>query len=215
MEKSLLILGFGGHARSVADLAIVCGYKHLLFVDENAKSGEELFGYPVIRELSRSLLDTGVWEGISAAGDNQRRSIQSSTLVALGLSLATLISPRATIGVGAHISPGCFIGHHAHIGPMASIGVGCIINTGAIVEHEVVVEGYAHVSVNATVAGRSSIGGMSFIGAGATVIDAIKVSRDVQIGAGACVVADITQSGLYVGVPAKLLARDRLDDSRA
>ena len=40
---SLLIMGCGGHARSVADIALHIGFKELLFVDHGARAGETDF----------------------------------------------------------------------------------------------------------------------------------------------------------------------------
>lgn len=199
--KGLLILGFGGHARSVADVALSMGFPSLLFVDPHAKDGENFLGHPVKREFTGSLPDG--WQCISAAGDNRRRQDQIADILAADWPLATVISPTATIGAGASLAAGCFIGHHAHVGPMAAISIGTIINTGAAVEHECVVGAYAHVSVNATVAGRSRIGNRVFVGAGATVIDGISVGSDITIGAGGVVVTSIEKPGIYVGVPVK------------
>jgi UDP-N-acetylbacillosamine N-acetyltransferase len=39
-DTGLLILGFGGHARSVADVAIASGITQLCFIDANAKPNE-------------------------------------------------------------------------------------------------------------------------------------------------------------------------------
>ena len=47
--SSLALLGFGGHARSVADVALTAGFDRLLFVDENVQRGESFLGFPVQR----------------------------------------------------------------------------------------------------------------------------------------------------------------------
>lgn len=202
--SGLVILGFGGHARSVADVAIAAGVPSLLFVDVNAQEGENFLGFPVVRAYTKAMPKD--WLCMPAAGDNRRRKLQIDTALAAGWPLATLVSPCATIGAGATVAAGCFIAHHAHIGPMARIGTGCLINTGAIVEHECIVGNYTHVSVNATLAGRSRLGDFVFLGAGATVIDGISVTDSVMIGAGGVVIDSITHPGTYVGVPVKLIA---------
>jgi UDP-N-acetylbacillosamine N-acetyltransferase len=101
------------------------------------------------------------------------------------------------------VAEGSFVGHHAHIGPMARIGVAGIINTGAIVEHECVVGDYVHVSVNATLAGRSRLGDCVFLGAGAVVIDSIEIATGITVGAGGVVTSSLHQPGTYVGVPVR------------
>lgn len=199
--KGLLILGFGGHARSVADVALAAGFSSLLFIDDNARDGENFLGHPVQRQFSGRLPDG--WQCLPASGDNIRRRQQIETIRQTGWPLATLVSPTATLGAGSSIGPGSFVAHHAHVGPMATIGTGAIINTGAAVEHECTVGDYVHVSVNATLAGRSTLGDYVFLGAGATVIDGIAIGSGITIGAGGVVVESVEQRGTYVGIPAR------------
>ena len=198
--SSLVLLGFGGHARSVADVALAAGFGRLLFVDENAQAGETFLGFPV-QGLMPSPSDG--WVYMPCAGDNQRRLSQIRLIASAGLPLATVVSEKATIGHGAAIGPGCFVGHHAHVGPLASLGAGCIVNTGAIVEHDCVVGDCSHVSIRSCMAGRSKLGNCVFLGAGAVVIDGVSIAGGVIIGAGGVVVAAIDSPGVYVGVPVR------------
>ncbi len=201
--SGLIILGFGGHARSVADVAWACGFREMRFVDAGARDDEQLLGFPVERSLSGPLPDR--WLCFPATGDNRRRKDQVAYASSQGWPLATLISPHATIGIGADVTPGTVVGHHAHVGPMARIGAGCIINTAALVEHESVVGDFCHVSVNATVAGRCKIGAGVYLGAGSTVIHNCELADNVTVGAGGVVIASLTEAGTYVGSPVRKL----------
>jgi sugar O-acyltransferase (sialic acid O-acetyltransferase NeuD family) len=197
--SGLYLLGCGGHARSVCDVAIASGYRDVVFVDGASRDGETINGFPTQREFPDSPADG--WHIFPAAGDNRAREEQAS---ASGSSLmATIVSPRSTVARDATIAPGTFVGHGAHVGPEARIGVGGIVNTGAIVEHQCIVGAFAHVSVNATLAGRVQIGQRAFIGAGATVIDGVKICADAVVGAGAVITSDILEPGTWVGVPAR------------
>ncbi|MNN12562.1 UDP-N-acetylbacillosamine N-acetyltransferase [compost metagenome] len=196
----LLILGFGGHARSVADVALACGYRQIIFIDQNARKGETFAGFPVLKSVVENL--SSDWDGFPASGDGGRRQSQCDEIRKMGLVLATIISPAATLGPDCTIYEGSFVGHHAHIGPAARIGTGCIVNTAAVVEHECTVGDFSHISVNSTMAGRSSIGSHCMLGAGAILIDGISIGNDVIIGAGGVVHRSISQPGTYVGVPA-------------
>lgn len=200
-HKKLVIMGFGGHARSAGDIALACGYGEILFVEPTAFPGENFMGHRVVQ--SPDGLDGSWSEAFAASGDGKLRSEQCESIERRGLSLVSLISPLASIGIGSRISTGCFVGHHAHIGPMARIGAGCIINTGAVVEHEAVVGDFSHVSVNAVMAGRSRIGRLVMVGAGATVLDGVTVVDGVTIGGGGLVHRSIDASGVYVGVPVR------------
>jgi sugar O-acyltransferase (sialic acid O-acetyltransferase NeuD family) len=204
--EGLIIFGFGGHARSVADIALAMGILKLRFIDSAARDNEHYLNHPVEADWDGQL--PAHWAVFSAAGDNRRRRTHLEQAQRCGWPVATLVAPTASLGTSCRISPGCFVGQHAHIGPHANIGEGCIINSGSIVEHESTVGGYSHVAVNATVAGRSVLGTENFIGAGATVIDGIHLVDRVQLGAGAVATMNLNDPGLYLGVPARLYRRD-------
>jgi UDP-N-acetylbacillosamine N-acetyltransferase len=201
VPRGLIILGFGGHARSVADIALALGIEQLLFVDETARADENLWGFPVRKTVSDKLPDG--WQVFAASGNNQIRQVQVAAILDRSWPLATLISPTATIGREVNISAGCFIGHHAHVGPLSSIGMACIINTGAVVDHECKIGDYTHVSVNSSVAGRCRLGSFIFLGAGAVVIDNVHIADSITVGAGGVVIKSLVESGTYVGAPAR------------
>ncbi|KHJ54116.1 acetyltransferase [Aureimonas altamirensis] len=196
--NGLLVLGFGGHARSVADVALSMGIQELVFVDPQARSDETFAGHSVVVEAEDLPRDR--FMAFPASGKGSLREVQMRDA---SLEIATLISPRASVGPEASISAGAFVGHGAHVGPQSAIGRGVILNTHCVVEHECVVGHFSHVSVNATMAGRSRLGSRSMLGAGAVIIDGVTVCDDVVIGAGAVVIEDISVPGTYVGVPAR------------
>jgi UDP-N-acetylbacillosamine N-acetyltransferase len=200
-SRGLLILGFGGHARSVADVARDLGIEEMAFVDPNARPGDEFAGFPVFAAMPEPLPPG--WTMFPAVGDNEVRQRQVEDATTRGLAMESLVSRRAYIGIEAIVLPASFIAHHAHVGPMAVIGRGAIINTGAVVDHESRIGDFTHIAVNATVAGRCNIGSLVFLGAGATVVDHINIVDRVIIGAGSTVIDDITEPGVYVGSPVR------------
>jgi sugar O-acyltransferase (sialic acid O-acetyltransferase NeuD family) len=193
----LVIFGFGGHARSVADVALATGYSKLVFVDSNARDGELFIDFPVQKIPPKEINYC-----FCAAGDNNHRKDQIKRAIDNNWVIETIISSHATLGVDSFISKGTIIAHHAHIGPMAEIGVGCIINTGAIVEHECCVGDFSHISINVTLAGRVKVGHHVFIGAGSVVRDKITIGDNIIIGAGSTVIHDLLEPGTYLGSPA-------------
>jgi UDP-N-acetylbacillosamine N-acetyltransferase len=202
ISKQLIVLGFGGHARSVADVALALDFKTLVFVDEQAREGETFLGFQVLKSFTPD--DLKAWCAFPASGNGLVRQAQTHLIEQQGWQLVSLIAPSATFGVGCAVGDGVFVGQQAHIGPMATVGRGSIINSGAVVEHECTVGEWAHVSVNATMAGRSQLGDYSMLGAGATVIDGLMVANQTMIGAGAVVSQSIAVAGVYVGVPARI-----------
>lgn len=204
-SRGLYILGFGGHARSVADVAISAGWNDFVFVDCNARPGEQFHSFEVLSSFPT--LVNPEWRVFPAAGDNRRRREQLS---GAKTDLATVISPKATVGLGAVVGRATLVCHGVHIGPDARVGCGVILNTHSVIEHEVEIGDFSHISVNATIAGRTQVGANVMVGAGAILIDSVKVCDDVIVGAGAVVTSDITEPGTYVGIPARRIDRRSL-----
>lgn len=200
-EHNLIILGCGGHARTIANAAAATGYKNLYFVDSAARPGEVMLGWPVLD--ATSAMELPGTAAIAASGNPGLRAHQLECIEKAKLRLVSIIAPTAIVGLEARISGGVFVGFGAYVGPRAVLEQGCIINTSAVVEHDARIGTLTHISVNATVAGSVRIGQRCFVGAGATVIDGLEISDDVTIGAGATVVKHLKQPGVYLGCPAR------------
>lgn len=198
----VVILGCGGHARSVADVLLdLRADVTLVFVDENARPGERILGRVVhpYADLQRpELLDHAV---VPAAGDNARRHALFAMFP--DRNMISVVSRRAYVSGFATVGRGCFVGNYAHVGPEAVVGDGTIVNTAAVVEHETVLGVGCHVGPRAVVCGRCRIGDRVFLGAGATVRDGVTIGSDVVVGAGGVVTADLPEPGVYVGCPAR------------
>jgi sugar O-acyltransferase (sialic acid O-acetyltransferase NeuD family) len=83
------------------------------------------------------------------------------------------------------------------------LGLCTLMNLNTTVGHDSVIGDFCTLSPGANVAGNVKIGDRVYIGMGANIIEGVTICSDVTIGAGAVVINDITESGTYVGVPAK------------
>lgn len=192
----LVIIGASGHGKVIADIAVKCGYKDIVFLDDN-KNVKECAGFPVIGKVSDAInMEDDKIVAIGNAGIREKIQTQLSNLV-------TLIHPNAVVSRRVEIGEGTVIMAGAVINSDVVIGKGCIINTGASVDHDCKLEDFVHVSVGAHVAGTVSIGSKTWIGAGATVRNNVTICDHCMIGAGAVVVNDVVNSGTYVGVPVR------------
>jgi UDP-N-acetylbacillosamine N-acetyltransferase len=211
MNKTItnwFLVGCGGHAKSVADVLLHnTPTAQLVFVDENARAGETLWGFPVQSSWPEGLDET--WQVHVALGDNATREARTrSVLQHLAReSVQSIVASNCYHGFKAQLGAGCFVAQRVHCGPEVSVGEGCILNTACVLEHEVQVGAFSHVSVNATLCGKVQVGQRVFVGAGATVKHNLSVCSDVTLGAGAVVVANITEPGTYVGCPARKLCK--------
>ena len=196
----LIIIGAGGHGKVCADIAKLMGYKEIVFLDDNPKlkhCGE----YAVVGPTSFvSEVDGNIFV---AVGDNAVRRKISNMFSAD--RIATLIHPDAVIADSVKIGRGTVIMAGTVINEDAQIGEGGIINTCSSVDHDCKVGDFVHIAVGCHVAGTVSIEEGCFLGAGSVVINNINIISNSKIGAGAVVVEDIKQSGVYVGIPAKMI----------
>jgi sugar O-acyltransferase (sialic acid O-acetyltransferase NeuD family) len=110
----------------------------------------------------------------------------------------SVISPSARFGFGNFVGAGCVIGSKV------VIGNGNVLNRACSVGHDTVLGDFNHLAPGSTVCGNVQIGDEVSVGANACIIDQLEITSRVKLGAGAVVVNSLTQSGTYIGVPAKL-----------
>mgnify|MGYP004540562665 CR=1 FL=1 len=199
--KKLVIIGASGHGKVIADIAVKNAYERIVFLDDDEKR-KECAGFPVVGKVS-DIEEYQGWNFIVAIGNPHIREKIFDEIEKN--SLALLIHPNSVVSRRVKIGRGTVIMAGAVINSDVVIGDGCIINTCSSVDHDCVISSFSHVSVGAHIAGTVSIGESTWIGAGATVSNNIKICDNCVIGAGAVVVRDISESGTYIGVPAKKL----------
>lgn len=200
MNKKLILIGASGHGKVIADIAKKNGYSEIAFLDDN-EAIRQCAGYAVLDKTDAAIRFSDCDFIVSIGNAKVRQRLQEQ-LERDGLSVVTLIHPNAIIADGVEIGKGTVVMAGAVVNPYAVIGQGCIINTCASVDHDCNIEDYVHVSVGSHVAGTVRIGKRTWIGAGAVVRNNLSICADCMLGAGAVIVKDITESGIYVGVPA-------------
>lgn len=177
----------------IADIARLCGYDEIAFLDDNPNL-RECMGYPVVGNSEMSV-EGDIFVAIGNAGVRRKLMERSHPV--------TLVHPSAVVADGVQIGEGSVVMAGAVINPGVSIGRGCIVNTCASVDHDCVVADYTHISVGAHLCGCVCVGEETWVGAGATVSNNVTICGGVIIGAGAVVIKNIEKEGTYVGVPAK------------
>jgi sugar O-acyltransferase (sialic acid O-acetyltransferase NeuD family) len=167
----LLIIGAGGHGRSLAEAVTASGIHDLIgFIDDSALPNHQILGYTVwgnTQNLAnyRAHADCA----IVAIGNNQLREELSERLVSVGFKLITVIHPSAIVSPSAVIGQGCAIMAGAIIGTAAHLGNGVIVNCGAVIDHDAQVHDYAHLGVNTSMAGHTISGKKAWMQAGSAL----------------------------------------------
>lgn len=195
--SSLLILGAGGHGRVVADAALAQGRRVRITDRDAARVSEEVL--PGLRVEALDAAVAASSEVHVAIGSAAARAREAQ---AIGLPLATVVHPHASVSPHASVGAGSFVAARAVVAPGACLGVSVIVNHGAVVDHDVQVGDFSHVAPLAALGGNVRIGQRVLVGAGASVLPGVRVADDVVIGAGA-VVREHLDAGVYAGVPAR------------
>ncbi|MFC4402972.1 acetyltransferase [Gracilibacillus xinjiangensis] len=203
MNNKLLIIGASGHGKVVADIAIKMNkWKEMAFLDDD-ESIKSSIGLEVIGTTNEVFSHIDEYDIFVGIGDNAIRQKVLEKLEKAGASIPILIHPDAVIGAQVDIEIGTTVMAGAVVNCCTKIGKGCIINTGATIDHDNYIEDFVHLSPGAHLAGTVQVGNGSWLGIGSVVSNNIKITKGCKIGAGAVVVNDITESGVYVGVPVR------------
>jgi len=195
MNKKVIVIGAGGHAKVIADIIRAAGDTFVGFLDDDPAKNS-------MGPVSSYILhpDCEYVIGIGNADVRERITNQLA-----GVKWYTAIHPTAVISPSAEIGEGTVVMPLAVINADAKVGNHCIINSTAVVEHDNVIGNYAHISVGTKLGGTVKIGSKAWVGIGAVIKNNVSVCDGCMVGAGAVVIQNITEPGTYVGVPAKKL----------
>lgn len=170
MTKKIVVVGAGGHGKSVADLLLLQNeYELIGFVDDAYPSVLEVWGFPVLGKVTAetfSSLQGNVEHAVVAIGNNARRESIFKLIDGLGIELPNIVHPKAFVSPRAMLGKGCAVMANAVIGTEARLGDGVIVNSGAIVDHHAVVDDFGHLGVNASMAGGAHLGRSAWAQAG-------------------------------------------------
>lgn len=191
MKKA--IIGAGGFAREIqAAMGIDCRF----FVDDKYMNVESnIYGL--------SQFNPEEYKVVIAIGDpidrfNIVQKLPKNTKYFTFIdSSAQIHDSNVIIGEGSIICAGSIIttnvvlGKHTHLNLQTTIG------------HDTKIGNFFTTAPGAKISGNCNIGDKVYIGTNASIRQQIKICNDVTIGLNAGVVKNITESGIYGGVPSK------------
>jgi sugar O-acyltransferase (sialic acid O-acetyltransferase NeuD family) len=217
-EERVLVIGAGGHARSVLDVIRSEGRYHVVgLIDSMQPKGTPALGSQVLgQELDLPALcrEHGTTLGIAAIGDNWQRRATMERLRALVPSFVFVssIHPAATVAGDVTIGPGTVIMAGAVVVSGSRIGKGCIINTLASLDHDGAMVDYSSLAPGAVTGGRVHLGTCAAVGLGAKVVHNLRIGAHAVVGAGALVMEDIPPEVVAFGAPARVIRGRAVDD---
>ncbi len=209
MTENLILVGGGGHCRSVIDVVEAEGrFRIAGIVDAPEKVGERICGYPIMATdddlpmLAQTYQYFLVTVGQVKSGAIRTRLFHQ--IKSLGGILPTIIAPTAYVSRHATIGEGTVVMHRAFVNAGARVGINGIINTAALIEHDAEIGDFCHISTGAIVNGTGVVGDGCFVGSNAVLAHGVELLPGSLIGAGAVVLCNTQSNALYVGNPAVL-----------
>lgn len=207
MKKDLILIGGGGHCKSVIEAAESAGYQILGILDVPEEIGKDVLGYKVIGiddDISNYIGKADFVITVGFIKNSALRIELYKRVKEAGGSLATIIASTAHVSKYANIGEGTVVLHQAMVNAGAQIGVNCIINTFCNIEHDAVVGSQCHISTGTMVNGDCKVGERVFIGSQSVLANGISVGDDIIVGAGSFVRKSIKEKGIYFGNPVKI-----------
>jgi sugar O-acyltransferase (sialic acid O-acetyltransferase NeuD family) len=144
---------------------------------------------------------------VLAVGSPAARALLAARFAAAGVTPATVVHPRATLGSLVELGAGAVICAGVQVSTNVRIGAYVHLNPGAIVGHDSVLEDFVSVNPGAVVSGECRIAAKALIGAGAVVLQRLTVGAASTVGAAACVTRPVEPGVVVVGVPARVSQR--------
>lgn len=180
--KNLILVGGGGHCKSVIDVAESAGYNILGILERPEEFGKKVLDYEVIGTDDDMAKYADHAEFVVTVGQIKSPDLcikLHKMLAEAGCGLATIISPTAHVSKYATIGEGTVVMHQAVVNADAKIGKGCIINTFVNIEHDVVIGNYCHISTGAMVNGGSTVADGTFVGGQLVINQCVKIEQRV------------------------------------
>ena len=208
MKHPLILIGGGGHCKSVIEVAESAGYEIKGILDMPDEVGKEVLpGHKVIGtddEIPQYVEECDFIITVGFIKNPALRIKLYNKVKAAGGRLATIMASTAHVSKYAELGEGTVIMHHAFVNAGAKIGDNCIINTFVNIEHDAEVGNQCHISTGTMVNGECKIGENSFIGSQSVCANCIEIASDIIVGAGSVVRKSIRVKGIYAGNPAIL-----------
>jgi len=131
-----------------------------------------------------------------------------------GYQFITYVDARAIVWDNVKIGENCFIFEANVIQPFVKIGNDVIIWSGNHIGHHTTIGDHCFIASHAVVCGHVTIDPYCFIGVNSTIREGVRVAKGSLIGAGALIVKDTEEGGVYGGHPATLLRKLSNDELR-
>lgn len=207
MLEKVILIGGGGHCRSVLQALKRANVNVYGIVDNKLPEGEHVLGVRVLggdavlkehaREACRFIVTVG-----SIRGGALRRELYEK-IISYGYRPQSFVSEKAIVSEDVNIGDGTVVLDGAIVNTGTVLGRNCIINSGCIIEHDCHVGDHVHVAPGAVISGDVSLGENVFVGAGSVIKQGMRIGAGATIASGGVVIRDVNAEVTVAGVPAR------------
>jgi len=211
MQKPLILVGGGGHCKSVVEAAESVGFQILGVLDMPENVGNEILSTKVIGTDDDIPAYVDKAEFVITVGFIKNPAIRIklyNKIKEAGGKLANIIASTAYVSKYAVIGEGTVVLHQAFVNAGAKVGCNVILNTATNIEHDAVIGDHCHISTGAMVNGECVVGDRCFIGSQSVLANCITIGDDIIVGAGSLVRKSIKEKGIYSGNPAFMIIKN-------
>ena len=210
-RKPLILVGGGGHCKSVIEAAESAGFTIKGILDLPEYLGQKVLSTEGIGDdddISKYVEECDFVVTLGFIKNPSLRIKLHNRILESGGHLATIVASTAHVSKYATIGEGTVVLHGAMVNAGATIGKGCIINTLANIEHDAVVGDYCHISTGAMVNGDCKVGENTFLGSQSVMVNAISIPANSVFAAGSMIRKNQKIEGVYAGNPAILMKQN-------
>ncbi len=200
----LIIFGAGDIAR-LAHYYFVHDTDHEVIaftVDKQYQTVDNLLGLPVLAldEAAETYKppEYKMFVAMSYARMNKVRAEKYAMLKALKYELVSYVSSKCTFLSEYPVGDNCFILEDNTVQPFVRIGSNVTLWSGNHIGHDSIIEDHCFLASQIVVSGRVHVKPYCFIGVNATLRNAITIAPETLIGAGAIIMKDTEEKGVYI-----------------
>lgn len=216
-EENLIIIGVGEFAEIAYEyFTHDSPYKVEAFSAEKEYiEKNRLFGLPVVPfEELEEFYDPEKFKAFVAVTYTKLNRVRTRLYHEVknkGYRVVSYISSKAFVWNNVEIGENCFIFEYNVLQYRVKIGNNVVLWSGNQICHGTRIQDNCFIGSNTAVSGECVVGENSFLGVNCCLSDHIKIAEDNLIGAGAVVLKDTEEAGIYVGNPAKRMEKSSLD----
>ena len=180
-------------------------------VDQKYRQADTFLDLPLVpfEEVSNTYPpdEYKMFVALSYAKMNKLREEKYKQAKAIGYELVSYVSSRCSFLTDHPVGDNCFILEDNTIQPFVKIGNNVTLWSGNHIGHDAVIEDHCFLASHIVVSGYVRIGHHSFLGVNATLRNNITIAPETLIGAGAIIMKDTVEQGVYLPERARLFEK--------